>query len=90
MRRGRLIRKLNDGLNCFTGGARVKEVGYNTFFFQDTKGSKLLVSNTLVMQFNDSKHTSSFYMMPLSKGFYTLRIEYAEKKKTINYRLLHV
>jgi len=81
MRRGRLIRKLNDGLNCFTGGARVKEVGYNTFFFQDTKGSKLLVSNTLVMQFNDSKHTSSFYMMPLSKGFYTLRNDTRKKRR---------
>jgi len=65
-----------DNCNYFiTGGTHVKEDGYNMFFFQDTKGSKLFIGNTLLMQFNDSKHTSSFYMMPLSKGFYTLRIE---------------
>jgi len=63
------------------GWLQVKEDGYHMFFFQGAKRTKLFIGNTLVMQFNDSNHTSSSYMMPLSKGFYPLRIEYADKKE---------
>jgi len=33
------------------------------------------------LQFIDSNHTRSSYILPLSKGFYPLRIEYAGKKE---------
>jgi len=66
------------------GWLQVKEDGYHMFFFRGNQGSKLFIGNTLAMQFNDSKLTSSSYMMPLSKGFYPLRIEYAGKKEDYN------
>jgi len=68
------------------GWLQVKEDGYHMFFFQGTRGSKLFIGNTLVMQFTDSNHTRSSYILPLSKGWYPLRIEYADKKE--DYQLL--
>ena len=68
------------------GWLQVKEDGYHMFFFQGTRGSKLFIGETLVMQFTDSNHTRSSYILPLSKGFYPLRIEYADKKE--DYTLL--
>lgn len=64
------------------GFMEAKEDGYYIFFMNATKGSKLYLGNKLLINFNydDNRQTTS-YIVPLTKGFYHLRIEYLNKKQ---------
>lgn len=67
------------------GLLEIKETGYYTFFAKAGKGSKLWVANQLVMQWQDNDKQDVFtYMLPLSKGFYPVRIESCDKKEDFN------
>jgi predicted alpha/beta superfamily hydrolase len=63
------------------GYMEVKEDGYYLFGLDSDDGSKLFVSNQLVIDYdglhggNDGKS----YLLPLQKGFYPIRLEYFQK-----------
>jgi predicted alpha/beta superfamily hydrolase len=63
------------------GLIEAKEDGYYTFFVKAGKGSKVWIDGKQIMQWEDNdKHEFFAYLMPLSKGFYPVKIESYDKK----------
>nr|WP_068890898.1 alpha/beta hydrolase-fold protein [Pedobacter panaciterrae] len=59
-----------------------KEEGYYMFFFAADKDSKLYIDNKLVITWDGNYVRRDYsYILPLSKGFYSFRIEYYHKNK---------
>ncbi len=75
----------NDYVLVMDGFLEVKEEGYYTFFAKAGKGSKLWIDGKLIMNWDDNEKREVFtYLMPLSKGFYPVRIESFDKKDDYN------
>jgi predicted alpha/beta superfamily hydrolase len=69
------------------GLLEAKEEGYYTFFVRAGKGSRVWIDGKLIMQWDDNdKHEFFAYLLPLSKGFYPIKIESYDKKE--DYSLL--
>lgn len=59
------------------GFIEIKEDGYYVFAFDADNGSKLYIGNKSLIEWNgDSNRRTYSCLVPLSKGFYPLRIEY--------------
>ncbi len=68
-----------------------KEEGYYTFFVMAGKGSKLWVGGKLIMHWDDNdNHEYFIYLMPLSKGFYPVRIESFDKKEDFKFMFYYI
>jgi len=72
------------------GLLEAKEKGYYTFFARAGKGSKLWIDGKLIMHWDDNdKHEFFTYLIPLSKGFYPVRIESFDQKEHFNLLLYY-
>ncbi|TWI95855.1 putative alpha/beta superfamily hydrolase [Mucilaginibacter frigoritolerans] len=72
----KLPRKNNYAL-LIDGWIEVKEDGYYVFAFDADNGSKLYIGNKLLIQWDGDYNKRTYScIVPLSKGFYPLRIEY--------------
>jgi hypothetical protein len=81
-----LPRKNNYAL-VIDGLLESKEEGYYIFILQAGKGSKLYLGDKLLIQWEDNDKPPVYsFIVPLSRGFYPLRIEYFDKKE--NFKLL--
>jgi len=82
----KLPRKKNYAL-VIDGFLETKEEGYYLFFLEADKNSKLFLGNRLLIQW-DGNYTRRVYtyILPLSKGFYPLRIEYLHKNEDFKLR----
>jgi predicted alpha/beta superfamily hydrolase len=68
------------------GYLQIKEDGYYTFIMRAGKGSKAWIGKKLIMQWDDNANGAVFtYLMPLSKGFYPVKIESFYKKEDFNF-----
>jgi predicted alpha/beta superfamily hydrolase len=87
---GNLPRKDNYAL-VIDGFIETKEDGYYIFFLQAARGSRLYIGNKLLINwdYNDNRQTAS-YLLPLSKGFYPIRIAYLNKKDGPNLELQYL
>jgi predicted alpha/beta superfamily hydrolase len=83
-----LPRKNNYAL-VIDGFLETKEDGYYIFYVQAGKGSKLYIGDKLLIQWDDDRAIRSF-LVPLSKGFYPLRMEYLDKKGDFKWLLYHL
>lgn len=73
------------------GLLEVKEEGYHTFFARAGKGTKIWVDGKLIMHWDDNdKHEYFTYMLPLTKGFYPVRIESYDKKEDFSFLLYYM
>jgi predicted alpha/beta superfamily hydrolase len=64
------------------GTLEVKEEGYYVFYFKAGTGSKLFLGNNLLLQWKEFEHREVLtYIVPLTKGFYPVRLEYFNKKE---------
>ena len=85
-----LHRKNNYAL-VIDGFLEAKEDGYYTFFVKAGKGSKLWIDGKQIMHWDDNdKHEFFTYLLPLSKGFYPVRIESFDKKEDFNLVLYYL
>lgn len=67
------------------GLLEVKEDGYYCFFARAGKGSTIRVAGRQIMHWSDDDKRDVFsYQLPLSKGFYPVRIESYDKKEDFN------
>ncbi len=81
---GNLPRKNNYAL-VFDGFLEAKEDGYYVFYLLAGKGSKLYIGGKLIVEWADNFSLPYYsYLLPLSKGFYPVRIEYFSKKENFN------
>ncbi|MCD9017606.1 alpha/beta hydrolase-fold protein [Parachryseolinea silvisoli] len=73
------------------GFLEATEEGYHIFVMEADKGTKLYLGNRLLMQW-DGGYTrrADSYIIPLSKGFYPIRIEYLHKKEDFKLRLAYL
>jgi predicted alpha/beta superfamily hydrolase len=76
----KLPRKTNFGL-VFEGQLKVKEEGYYIFALDSDDGSKFYLGNQLIIDYDGLHGTGDIksYILPLTKGFYPVRIEYFQK-----------
>ena len=87
---GDLPRKKNYAL-VVDGFLEAKEDGYYIFYLQANKGSKLYIGDKLIVQWADNFSGPYYsYLLPLSKGFYPVRIEYFDKKENFNMQLYYL
>lgn len=86
----KLPRKTNYAL-VIDGLLEAKEEGYYIFVLEADKNSRLYLGNRMLMQWdgNYTRRTSS-YILPLSKGFYPLRVEYLHKKEDFKLRISYL
>ncbi len=85
-----LHRKNNYAL-VIDGFLEAKEDGYYTLFAKAGKGSKLWIDGKQIMHWDDNdKHEFFTYLIPLSKGFYPVRIESFDKKEDFNLLLYYI
>lgn len=64
-----------------TGWLQAKEDGYYTFYFRNQKGAKFYIGDQLLVQYDETMHSPAVSrIVPLAKGFYSLRVEYVNKK----------
>jgi len=70
------------------GFLEAKEDGYYVIYLVAVKGSKLYIGDKLLIDWADN-YTGQYYsyLLPLSKGFYPVRIEYFSKKANFNLML---
>ena len=65
-----------------SGWLQTSEEGYYTFYFSNQKGAKLFVGDQLLIQYTEQIARSYVsYIVPLGKGFYPIRVEYANNKE---------
>jgi hypothetical protein len=65
-----------------SGWLQTSEDGYYTFYFSNQKGAKLYVGDQLLIQYTAQTGTPYIsYIVPLGKGFYPIRVEYANNKE---------
>ncbi|WP_222538143.1 alpha/beta hydrolase-fold protein [Pedobacter polysacchareus] len=84
----KLPRKNNFAL-IIEGVMETKEEGYYGFVLEADKGSKLYLNDQLLIQWEDhTKRNSPYsYILPLTKGFYKLRLEYLHQNKDAKLKL---
>ncbi|MDO3627469.1 alpha/beta hydrolase-fold protein [Mucilaginibacter sp. BT774] len=64
------------------GMFEAKEDGYYIFFINADKGSRLLLANKPVIEWDGDYNKPTFsYIVPLKKGFYPFRIEYLHQRQ---------
>ncbi|MGZ4000175.1 MAG: PA14 domain-containing protein, partial [Mucilaginibacter sp.] len=69
-----------------------KEDGYYIFGMSSDDGSRLYISNQLLLD-DDGLHDNSAnksYILPLRKGFYPIRLEYFQKDGGSSLRLIYL
>ncbi|MBB2148050.1 alpha/beta hydrolase-fold protein [Pedobacter gandavensis] len=79
----KLPRKNNYAL-VIEGLMETKEEGYYAFVLDADKDSKLYLNNQLLIRWedaNNNRNSPYTYILPLTKGFYTLRLEYLHKNE---------
>ena len=85
-----LPRKNNFAL-AIEGFLETKEEGYYLFVFEADKNSKLYIGDKLLMQWDGNYTRRTYtYLLPLSKGFYPLRIEYLHNKEDFKLSLRYL
>lgn len=87
----KLPRKTNFAL-LFEGLVEIKEDGYYVFGVSSDDGSRLYISNQLIID-HDGLHSNEdikSYILPLQKGFYPIRLEYFQKDGPLDLRLMYV
>ncbi|SEW37991.1 Predicted hydrolase of the alpha/beta superfamily [Chitinophaga sp. YR573] len=73
------------------GLLETKEDGYYIFVLDADKGSKLYLNNRLLIRWNGSYSNRTYsYILPLEKGFYSLRLEYLHKNEDFKLKLAYV
>lgn len=73
------------------GLLETKEEGYYIFVLDADKGSKLYLNNRLLIRWNGSYSNRTYsYILPLEKGFYSLRLEYLHKNEDFKLKLAYV
>jgi predicted alpha/beta superfamily hydrolase len=74
------------------GFIEIKEDGYHILYVVASKSSKLWLGEKLLMQWDQSGEGKPYivYIVPLSKGFYPLRMEYFNKKEEYNLLLYYL
>jgi hypothetical protein len=73
------------------GFLETKEEGYYLFFLEADKNSKLYLGNKLLIQWDGNYTRRGYtYILPLSKGFYPLRIEYLHKNEDFKLRMSYL
>ncbi len=73
------------------GYLETKEDGYYIFLFEADKHSKLYLDNKPIIKWEgDYRKRTYSYIMPLSKGFHSLRIEYRCLNKDFKLRLSYL
>jgi predicted alpha/beta superfamily hydrolase len=85
-----LLRKNNYAM-VIEGFLETKEEGYYLFIFEADKNSKLYVGDQLLMEWDGNYNRRAYtYLLPLSKGFYPLRIEYLHNKEDFKLALSYL
>lgn len=73
------------------GLLETKEDGYYIFVLDADKDSKLYLNNRLLIRWNGSYNSRTYsYILPLEKGFYSLRLEYLHKNEDFKLKLSYV
>jgi pimeloyl-ACP methyl ester carboxylesterase len=86
----KLPRQNNFGL-VIDGLLETKEEGYYIFVLDADKDSKLYLNNRLLIRWNGSYSNRTYsYIVPLEKGFYSLRLEYLHKNEDFKLKLAYV
>lgn len=85
-----LHRKSNYAM-VMKGWLEVKEEGYYTFFLRAGKGSSFSINGRQIMHWDDNDKREVFsYLLPLTKGFYPVRIDSFDKKDDYNLLLYYL
>ena len=85
-----LPRKNNFAL-VMEGFIETKEEGYYMFIFEADKNSKLYVGNKLLMEWDGNYSRRIYtYLLPLSKGYYPIRVEYLHNKEDFKLKLTYL
>ena len=85
-----LHRKNNYAL-VMNGFLEIKEDGYYTFAVRADKGSAFWIDGKQIMHWDDNdKHEYFTYILPLTKGFYPIKIESFDKKENFNLLLYFI
>lgn len=86
----KLPRKKNFAL-VIEGLLETNEEGYYGFVLEADKGSKLYLNNQLLMACEGGNQTSpNSYILPLTKGFYTFRLECLAKNEDLKLKLSYL
>jgi hypothetical protein len=86
----KLPRKKNYAL-VIDGLLEAKEEGYYIFVLDADKNSKLYLGNRLLIQWDGNyTRTTYSYILPLSKGFYPLRLEYLHKNEDFKLKMSYL
>lgn len=73
------------------GFLEAKEEGYYVFYLLAGKGTKLYIGGNLIVQWAENSIQPYYsFLMPLSKGFYPVRVEYFSKKEDFNLQLGYI
>jgi hypothetical protein len=73
------------------GFLEAKEEGYYLFFLEADKNSKLYLGNKLLIKWEGNyTRRGCTYILPLSKGFYPLKIEYLHKNEDFKLKMAYV
>jgi len=87
----KMPRQNNFGL-IIEGQIEVKEDGYYVFGLASDDGSRFFINNQLIMD-DDGLHNSQdfkSYILPLTKGFYPIKLEYFQKDGGRDLRLVYL
>jgi hypothetical protein len=85
-----LPRKNNYAL-IIDGFLEIKEEGYYTFFVRAGKGSNVWIDGKLLMHWDDANTRDVLtFLLPLSKGFYPVKIESFDKKEDFKLLLYYI
>lgn len=86
----RLPRKNNYAL-MIEGFLEIKDEGYYTFFARAGKGSNVSINGKLIMHWDDANTRDvRTFLIPLSKGFYPVKIESFDKKEDFKLLLYYI
>lgn len=86
-----MLPRKNNYCLVLDGLLEVKEEGYYNFFIRAGKGSRVWIDSKLIMQWDDNDKREFFaYMLPLSKGFYPVKIESYDKKEDFNFLFYYI
>lgn len=89
------FRKLSSKIHfacSFEGLIEIQEDGYYTFVLDIDDGAKFYLKNKLLINY-DGVHIIpelQSFLVPLQKGFYPLRLEYFQKDKGADLRLMYI
>ncbi|WP_111633290.1 alpha/beta hydrolase-fold protein [Pedobacter cryoconitis] len=72
------------------GQLESKEEGYYMFILENGEEANLYLGNHLLMRMTDSTNQLCTYLVPLNKGFYSLRLESFQKKEGYKLKLSYL